>query len=49
MAKIEMNEYALFYKPYIQELLDNDKDLIENLNDSLIQFEKLLMHLDTKK
>lgn len=47
--KIENNEYASFYQPYIQVLLDNDKDIVENLRDSCNKAIQTLDNLDTEK
>ena len=49
MQKLEPNEYAHFYQPYIQVLLDNDKGIIENLKDSLLEFELLLSDISVEK
>ena len=49
MLKLKKEEYAAFYKPYIQALLDNDKTIIENLKDSLQQFEQVLGNIDAEK
>ena len=49
MLHLESHEYASFYKPYIEVLLNNDHDIIENLRISMIQFEQLLNNLDTHK
>jgi len=49
MPKLEKNEYASFYQPYIQVLLDNDKDLIENLQSSLDETLQILKNLNSEK
>ncbi|MCF6224079.1 MAG: DinB family protein [Flavobacteriaceae bacterium] len=49
MLYLESNEYASFYKPYIEILLNNDHDIIENLRISGVKFEQLLSNLDTNK
>ncbi len=49
MSKLENSEYASFYQPYIQVLLDNDKDLIENLQSSLDETLQILKNLDSEK
>lgn len=49
MLHLESHEYASFYRPYIEVLLNNDHDIIENLRISMIKFEQLLTNLDTDK
>ncbi len=49
MSKPELNEYASFYQPYIQILLDNDGNLIENLRISFKKAIQILENLDTEK
>lgn len=34
MLKIKPNEYADFYQSYVQNILENDKDIVENLEGS---------------
>jgi len=47
--KVESNEYASFYQPYIDQINKNDKSLIENLEDSLQKALKLLNTMDNEK
>jgi len=49
MSKLENSEYASFYQPYIQVLLDNDKDLIENLQSSHAKALEILNNLNSEK
>jgi hypothetical protein len=49
MSKLENNEYASFYRPYIQVLLDNDKNIVENLRDSYNKTIQTLENLDAEK
>lgn len=49
MQKLESDEYALFYRPYIDILLDNDKSIIENLLDSYEKAIQILENLDIEK
>jgi DinB family protein len=49
MPKLENNEYASFYQPYIQVLLNNDENLIENLQSSQGKALQILKNLDSKK
>ncbi len=49
MSKLKNTEYASFYQPYIQVLLDNDKGIIENLKGSLLEFELLLGDIPEEK
>lgn len=49
MSKLKNTEYASFYQAYIQVLLDNDKGIIENLRDSLLEFELLLSDISEEK
>ena len=49
MQKLQSDEYALFYRPYIDILLDNDKSIIENLLDSHEKAIQILENLDTEK
>ncbi len=49
MSKPESNEYASFYQPYIQILLNNDKNLIENLSDSHDKAFQILENIDAEK
>lgn len=47
--KLENDEYASFYKPYIEVLSNDDKNIIENLEYSLGQFEIVLGKLNVEK
>jgi DinB family protein len=49
MPKLENNEYASFYQPYIQVLLNSDENLIENLQSSQGKALQILKNLDSKK
>ncbi len=49
MQKLQSDEYALFYRPYIDILLDNDKSIIENLLDSHEKAIQILENLDPEK
>lgn len=49
MLELTDNEYAPFYKPYILAASVSDKGIIENLQDSLIQFFELLSDLPEEK
>ena len=49
MHKLQSDEYALFYRPYIDILLDNDKSIIENLLDSHEKAIQILGNLDIEK
>lgn len=49
MLPLEKSEYASFYQTYIDALLDNDKSIIENLEDSLVQFESSLNNISAEK
>ncbi|MCK5637544.1 MAG: DinB family protein [Flavobacteriaceae bacterium] len=47
--KIESNEYASFYQTYIDRILENDRSLVENLEDSLQVAFNLLKDIDKDK
>jgi len=49
MQKLQSDEYALFYRPYIDILLDNDKSIIEDLLDSHEKAIQILKNLDIEK
>ncbi|MDH3321866.1 MAG: DinB family protein [Flavobacteriaceae bacterium] len=49
MVKLENDEYAPYYQSYIEVLLNNEKDIITNLEDSLLEFEQLLNNLEPPK
>jgi len=49
MQKLHANEFALFYRPYIDILLDKDKSILENLLDSHEKAIQILGNLDIEK
>jgi len=49
MEKLENNEYALFYQPYLQEFSEDDKNIIENLEDSIQYSMRILRGLNYEK
>ncbi len=49
MLNLEKNEYATFYQPYIQIIMDNDKNIIENLEYSFEHFNKIVSGIGVKK
>jgi len=49
MLNLEKNEYAAFYQPYIQIIMDNDKNIIENLEYSFEYFNDIVSGIDAKK
>ncbi len=44
--KIETKEYASFYQTYIDQIVENDKSIIENLEDSFQEVMSLLKDID---
>lgn len=49
MEKPEENEYAPFYQPYMEVFLDNDKNITENLEDSIQYAMRILRGLAYEK
>lgn len=49
MSVLQENEYAPFYKPYIQALLSNKKTLLGSLSDTSSEFLSLLKNLPPEK
>jgi len=49
MLELLKNEYAPFYEPYIMAASKSDKGIIENLQNSLIQFFELLSDIPEEK
>ena len=49
MAKLPTNEYAPFYRPYIEALVKNDKSILDNLENTYTQSMNLLKDLPEEK
>ena len=49
MLQLNENEYAHFYKPYIEALASNEKSIHQNLNDTLQDALAVLSNLSEEK
>jgi hypothetical protein len=49
MLTLPDNEYALFYEPYIEALVSNEKNILENLKETHLEAIALLKDLPEKK
>ena len=49
MLTLPDNEYALFYEPYIEALVSNEKNILENLKETHLEAIALLKDLPKKK
>ena len=49
MSKLESWEYAEFYQTYIQIIIENDKNIVENLEDSFQKAMHIFSNMDKEK
>jgi len=49
MAALNENEYAHFFKPYISLVVDNNKNITENLEDTLKNFLNTIAKISSEK
>jgi hypothetical protein len=49
MLQLNENEFAHYYKPYIDAVAGNGKSIVENLNDTLIEFLNTLSNISEDK